>query len=86
MPGVLGGALIAFTLSFDEFVLTFFVAGGGVQTLPLVIYNRIRYLLSPEINAIATIVMGFSIGLLVLAQLTVALRGRAEARHAAPQE
>lgn len=86
MPGVLGGALIAFTLSFDEFVLTFFVAGGGVQTLPLVIYNRIRYLLSPEINAIATIVMGFSIGLLVIAQLIVALRVRAEARQGATQE
>ena len=57
MPGVLGGALMAFTLSFDEFVLTFFVAGGGVQTLPLVIYNRIRYLLSPEINAISTVAL-----------------------------
>ena len=76
MPGVIGGAMIAFTLSFDEFVLTFFVAGGGVQTLPLVIYNRIRYLLSPEINAIATIVMGFSIGLLLLGQLTAAIRAR----------
>lgn len=76
MPGVIGGALIAFTLSFDEFVLTFFVAGGGVQTLPLVIYNRIRYLLSPEINAIATIVMGFSIGLLLLGQVGAAIRSR----------
>ncbi|MDQ3524177.1 MAG: hypothetical protein M3451_03880, partial [Chloroflexota bacterium] len=78
LPGVLGGALIAFTLSFDEFVLTFFVAGGGVQTLPIVIYNRIRYLLSPEINAIATIVMGFSIGLLLLGQLASAIKGRRE--------
>lgn len=76
MPGVVGGALIAFTLSFDEFVLTFFVAGGGVQTLPLVIYNRIRYLLSPEINAIATIVMVFSIGVLLFGQIAAALRAR----------
>jgi spermidine/putrescine transport system permease protein len=76
MPGVVGGALIAFTLSFDEFVLTFFVAGGGVQTLPLVIYNRIRYLLSPEINAIATIVMVFSIGLLLIGQVAQAIRSR----------
>lgn len=82
MPGVLGGALMAFTLSFDEFVLTFFVAGGGVQTLPLVIYNRIRYLLSPEINAIATIVMGFSIGLLLIGQLVMFIRAR-RARRAA---
>lgn len=83
MPGVIGGALMAFTLSFDEFVLTFFVAGGGVQTLPLVIYNRIRYLLSPEINAIATIVMGFSIGLLVIAQVVAAIRARKAARETA---
>lgn len=83
MPGVIGGALIAFTLSFDEFVLTFFVAGGGVQTLPLVIYNRIRYLLSPEINAIATIVMAISIGLLVFGQIAAAIRGRKAAEETA---
>lgn len=83
MPGVIGGALIAFTLSFDEFVLTFFVAGGGVQTLPLVIYNRIRYLLSPEINAIATIVMAISIGLLVFGQVVMAIRSRKAAEETA---
>lgn len=76
MPGIIAGALIAFTLSFDEFVLTFFVAGGGVQTLPLVIYNRIRYLTSPEINAIATIVMGFSIAVLLFGQIVAVLRAR----------
>lgn len=78
MPGVLGGALMAFTLSFDEFVVTLFTSGGGVQTLPIVVYNRIRYMLSPEINAIATLVMGFSIGLLVIAQSTIIVRKRRE--------
>lgn len=78
MPGVLGGALMAFTLSFDEFVVTLFVSGGGVQTLPIVVYNRIRYMLSPEINAIATLVMGFSIGLILIAQVSVAMRKRRE--------
>ena len=78
MPGVLGGALMAFTLSFDEFVVTLFTSGGGVQTLPIVVYNRIRYMLSPEINAIATIVMGFSMGLLALGQLVIAIRKRRE--------
>jgi spermidine/putrescine transport system permease protein len=82
MPGVLGGALIAFTLSFDEFVLTFFVAGGGVQTLPLVIYNRIRYLLSPEINSIATLVIVFSVGLLLVGQVALAIRSRRADRAA----
>lgn len=78
MPGVLGGALMAFTLSFDEFVVTLFVSGGGVQTLPIVVYNRIRYMLSPEINAIATLVMGFSIGLLAIGQATLMIRRRKE--------
>ncbi len=78
MPGVLGGALMAFTLSFDEFVVTLFVSGGGVQTLPIVVYNRIRYMLSPEINAIATLVMGFSIGLLAIGQATMIIRKRRE--------
>lgn len=78
MPGVLGGALMAFTLSFDEFVVTLFTSGGGVQTLPIVVYNRIRYMLSPEINAIATIVMGFSMGLLAMGQLVIAIRKRRE--------
>lgn len=78
MPGVLGGALMAFTLSFDEFVVTLFTSGGGVQTLPIVVYNRIRYMLSPEINAIATVVMGFSIGLLVIGQAVLLVRNRRE--------
>ena len=76
MPGVLGGALMAFTLSFDEFVVTLFTSGGGVQTLPIVVYNRIRYMLSPEINAIATVVMGFSIGLLAIGQAALLIRNR----------
>lgn len=78
MPGVLGGALMAFTLSFDEFVVTLFVTGAGVQTLPIVVYNRIRYMLSPEINAIATLVMGFSMGLLAIGQLAIFVRKRRE--------
>lgn len=80
MPGVLGGALMAFTLSFDEFVVTLFTSGGGVQTLPIVVYNRIRYMLSPEINAIATVVMGFSIGLLAIGQAALLIRNRKERR------
>lgn len=78
MPGVLGGALMAFTLSFDEFVVTLFTTGGGVETLPIVVYNRIRYMLSPEINAIASIVMGFSIGLLAIGQAAMLIRRRKE--------
>lgn len=76
MPGVVGGALLAFTVSFDEFVVTFFVAGGGVVTLPLEIYSRIRFLLSPVINAVAAVVLVFSMTLALAVQLLVLARER----------
>lgn len=76
IPGVVGGALLAFTVSFDEFVLTFFVAGGGVVTLPLEIYSRIRFLLSPVINAAAAVVLTVSMTLALVVQLLVLARQR----------
>ncbi len=79
MPGVIGGALLAFTLSFDEFVLTFFVAGGGVQTLPLVIFSRIRFELSPVINAAAAVVIAVSVLVLLSGQLAGWARARRQA-------
>jgi len=57
LPGVMAGALLAFTLSFDDFVITFFVAGVGSSTLPLKIYSMIRFGLSPAINALSTVVL-----------------------------
>jgi spermidine/putrescine transport system permease protein len=57
LPGVMAGALLAFTLSFDDFVITFFVAGVGSSTLPLKIYSMIRFGVSPTINALSTVVM-----------------------------
>ncbi len=74
LPGVIGGALIAFTVSFDEFVITSFVAGSGVQTLPLVIYSRIRFMLSPVINAAAAVVLILSMTLILAGQLLVMRR------------
>lgn len=55
MPGVLGGALLAFTLSLDNFVITFFVSGPGGATLPLEIFSQIRRTISPEINAVSSL-------------------------------
>jgi len=75
-PGILGGALLAFTLSFDEFVVTFFVAGGGVITLPLEIYSRVRFLISPVVNAIAAVVLVLSMLLAVLVQVVLRIRSR----------
>ena len=57
LPGVMAGALLAFTLSFDDFVITFFVAGVGSSTLPLQIYSMIRFGVSPAINALSTVVL-----------------------------
>lgn len=69
-PGVLAGALLAFTLSVDEFIIAFFTAGAGSSstTLPMRIYSMIRFGVTPEINAMATIVMLFSFTLVLLSQ------------------
>jgi spermidine/putrescine transport system permease protein len=57
LPGVMAGALLAFTLSLDDFVITFFVAGVGSSTLPLKIYSMIKFGVSPVINALSTVVL-----------------------------
>jgi spermidine/putrescine transport system permease protein len=57
LPGVMAGALLAFTLSFDDFVITFFVSGVGSSTLPIKIYSMIKFGVSPVINALSTVVM-----------------------------
>jgi spermidine/putrescine transport system permease protein len=55
MPGVVSGALLAFTLSLDDFVITFFVAGPGSTTLPVQVYSMIKFGVTPEVNAISTL-------------------------------
>lgn len=57
LPGVLSGALLAFTLSFDDYVITAFVAGSGTSTLPVVVYGMVRRNIDPTINAISTVVL-----------------------------
>ncbi len=65
---ILSGALLAFTLSFDEVVVTFFLTGRD-NTLPIEIYARLRRGFTPEINAIATVIIAVSIVLVVVSQL-----------------
>jgi spermidine/putrescine transport system permease protein len=60
-PGVLSGALMAFTLSFDDFLITFFTAGVGSDTLPLKIYSMIKFGVTPEINALSTIMLAVTL-------------------------
>jgi spermidine/putrescine transport system permease protein len=56
-PGILSGALLAFTMSFDDFVITSFVSGSGSSTLPIVVYGMVRRNVEPSINAISTIIL-----------------------------
>lgn len=55
IPGVLSGALMAFTLSLDDFVITFFTNGPGSTTLPIYVYGLLRRIITPEVNALSTI-------------------------------
>ena len=59
-PAVVAGALLAFSLSFDDYVVTTFNAGVGSSTLPLYIYGKIKFGVTPEINAISTIVVALT--------------------------
>jgi spermidine/putrescine transport system permease protein len=70
-PGIVAGALIAFTLSLDEFVVTNFIIGAD-QTLPIYIYNQLKFGITPEVNALATLML---LGTLAVVGLTfLALR------------
>jgi spermidine/putrescine transport system permease protein len=65
LPGVLAAALLAFALSIDDFIITFFNAGSTV-TFPLQIYGAARVRIPPQINVLASMVLFFSIALLVI--------------------
>lgn len=67
MPGVIGGALLVFTLSFDDFVIAFFVTGPGASTLPIEIYSMVKRGVTPEINALATLILLGSAALIAAA-------------------
>jgi spermidine/putrescine transport system permease protein len=67
-PAILAGFLLSFTFSFDDFIIAFFVAGSET-TLPIYVFSSIRRGVTPEINAIGTMVLGVSLLLLITAQL-----------------
>ena len=55
LPGILSGALLAFTLSLDDFVITFFTNGPGSTTLPIYVYGLLRRIITPQVNALSTV-------------------------------
>ncbi|UBV41443.1 ABC transporter permease [Deinococcus taeanensis] len=57
MPGVLAGALLAFTLSLDDFVVTYFTSGSGFRTLPVLIYTNVKRGVTPDINALSALLV-----------------------------
>lgn len=66
MPGVIAGGLFAFAVSFDQFVVSYFLATPGEATLPVEIYAAIRKGFTPEINAVSTIIILVSMGLMLV--------------------
>ena len=81
-PALMSGWLLAFTLSIDDLVTTSFVAGPGSSTLPMVIYSKVRLGVSPDVNALATILVGIvAIGVAV-AGYTMSRQQKARERDA----
>jgi spermidine/putrescine transport system permease protein len=67
-PGIIAGALLVFTLSLDEFVVTYFTNGPTTPTLPIVIYSMVRFGVTPEINALAALLLLVSFTIVISAQ------------------
>lgn len=68
MPGIVAGAMLAFTLSLDDFVLSFFTAGPESQTLPLFIYAAVRRGVTPQIHALSTLIVLITVILVIVAE------------------
>ena len=75
-PGVIGGALMAFTLSLDDYLITSLVAGIGSTTLPIKVYAMMKFGVTPEINALSTLILFFTMVLILISQRLGALGGK----------
>lgn len=85
LPAVLSGALLAFALSFDDYVVSTFNAGVGSSTLPLYIYGKVKFGVTPEINAISTIIVAVTaVAVLAAWRLGQRRAGRASRSAADP--
>lgn len=81
MPGIVNGMLIAFTMSIDDFVISYFTAGSQVSTLSMVVYSMVRRRVSPEINALSTLMFVAVLILLVVINLRQARQDSAAAKR-----
>jgi spermidine/putrescine transport system permease protein len=78
MPGIVAGALLAFTLSLDDFIITFFTSGAGFNTLTVYVYGLVKKGITPKINAISTVMVAFSLALVLISRLMRRRGGEAE--------
>lgn len=79
-PGLIAGALLAFTLSLDDFVITFFTAGPETVTFPVKIYSMVRFSVTPEVNAASAVLIAIT---LVLTTIALWLQNRSGQKHTA---
>lgn len=78
MPGIISGFLMAFTYSLDDFIVSYFVSGTAVQTLPITIYSMTRRQVSPKINALSTIIFAVVVLVLVIKNILERKREKKE--------
>ena len=81
LPAIVAGFLLSFTFSFDDYVITSFVTGPGSTTLPIYIFGQVKRGVSPETNAVATLVLAFTVGMLLIGQAVLAWQGRRSGRR-----
>lgn len=81
LPAIIAGFLLAFTFSFDDYVITTFVSGPGSSTLPLFIFGQVKRGVTPETNAVATMILAFTIGMLLIGQLALTWQSRRQGRR-----
>ena len=80
MPGIVSGALIAFTMSFDDFIISYFVTGGGVKNLSIMVYTMSKRV-NPTINAISTLVVVLITVVLLVINLVPLIKSRREKKN-----
>ena len=76
LPAIVAGFLLAFTFSFDDYVITSFVSGPGSSTLPLYVFGQVKRGVSPETNAVAAMIFGFTIAMLLVGQIALIWQSR----------
>ena len=81
LPAIVAGFLLSFTFSFDDYVITTFTSGPGSSTLPLFIFGQVKRGVTPETNAIATMILVFTIGILLIAQMVLSWQSKRQGRQ-----